>query len=556
MSQQIVTYGLYSFRYPKVTVREQFVWDSDERTLIGTRYQISVTGWIVETEGQTISALMNNMRGELAKPWQRLQVKDGASGEVLYDFSPLAFGGVNAVDDWSPRPEDLTISEVTGMKAARYSWQVNIFKKDCPGLNTPSGILSVTKTFSYSIDVSGYATRQVAGTLTVRAQAAPADLYRSAVTPPLPNRFRRTQQQFSQSPDCRTLTYSIVDVEEYRTLPPLVSDGEATFGVKVADLGARVFYVLQGRFKAPPSVPKTQLFVYLTNLISAKFPVADPSFLFEEASVDEAVYGNEIAFSITGSGVAAPVLGSTTPNYAAMFRNMTVPPPDSNGLAYLPSPYGDLPGFPHVSPLLGDYDACGTLPSDETVVPESVMVGRQDSPAVSDEQNDGDPAGGVSDQHRLTPFVAYHERANYHMDFKVVRMDVKDPDPQTPSGGPYLISTAGPSMVLIQSGYFVVYAKNASEVPNPPEPMLKQGRLLEFFVQPHSSEPVQDGTWRRYTVHWRYVIDANVYYHGTYDANAEFEVPRDPRMADGGGFLAFDMPWVRSKLLGGTGGYT
>jgi len=545
MSIMTVRYGSYTFPYPKVTVREQFVYDTDDRTLVGTKYQISVSGWIVAVETpNTVRAEVMTMRGALSKPWQQLTIWDTTSGEVLYSFDPIAANGETAVDDWSPRPEDLTISEITGMKAARYSWQVDIFKKDCPNLSTPNGILSITKTYSYSIDVSGYATRQISGTLKVRAQNAPADLYRALVTPPLPNRFRRTQQQFSQSPDCRTLTFSVVDMEEYRTLPPLVSDGEATFGVKVADLGARVFYNLQGRFKGPPSTPKTQLFTYLANLISKKFPLSDPSFLFEEASVDEAVYGNEISFHISGSGVAAPATGLSVPNYGVLFKNMLVPPPDSNDQAHLPSPYGDMPGFPHVSPLLGDYDACGTQAGEDNFIPEVVAVDRQDSPVVPEESRDEDGQGGVSEQHKKTPFISYHERVNYLIDYKVVRMDVKDKSPTLLAGGPYLISTSGPSMVITQAGYYVVYAKQASDLPNPPEPIDKFGRLLEAFIQPHSPEPVQDGQWRQYTLHWRYVIDTGSYYHGPTDVTAEIMIPQDPRMASEFAFTAFEAPWL------------
>lgn len=550
MSRQVITYGSYSFPFPVLTVREQFVFDTDERTLIGTKYQITVSGWIYEAEGNTLNTAIKTMRGSLAKPWQRFIARDAATGDVIYDFDPVAGGGETATDDWSPRPEDLTISQITGLRAARYSWQFNVFKKDCPGLITPAGILSVTKSYSYSIDVSGYATRQVAGTLKVRAQAAPADLYRAYVTPPLPNRFRRTQQQFAQSPDCLTLTYNIVDMEEYRTLPPLVSDGEATFGVKVADLGARVFYTLQGRFKGPPSTPKTQLFTYLANLISAKFPLADPSFLFEEASVDEAVYGNEISFSVTGSGVGMPSPGGT-PNYGVLFRNMLKAPPDSNNQAHLPSPYGDLPGYPHVSPLLGDYDACGTQPGEDQPLPDVVAVDRQESPALIDEVDVEGGQQGASAQHLLTPYISFHERVNYFIDYKRVRMDQKDKSPSSPANGPYIVQTSGPSMIVTQAGYYVVFARQATDLPNPPEPINKFGTILEAFVQPHSPEPVQDGTWRQYTVHWRYVIDTGVYYHGSYDPTAEIDVPQDPRMAQEFNFTAFDMPWLRQGLTAG-----
>jgi len=546
MSQQAVRYGSFTFPYPRITVREQFVYENDERTLVGTKYQITVSGWIRAVESSTLTNEIYDMRGALSKPWQQLTIWDQTTGQVLYTFDPVAAGGEPATDDWSPRPEDLTISEVTGMRAARYTWQVSIFKKDCPQFSTPSNILSVTKSFSYSIDVSGYATRQVSGTLKVRAQGAPADLYRSYVTPTLPNRFRRTQQQFSQSPDCRTLTFSIVDMEEYRTLPPLLSDGEATFGVRVADLGARVFYTLNGRFKAPPSTPKPQLFTYLANLINAKFPLTDPSFLFEEASVDEAVYGNEISFHISGSGVAAPVPGLNVPNYGALFKKMLVPPPDSNNQSHLPTPYGDLPGYPHVSPLLGDYDACGTEPGEDNFVPEVVAVDRIESPEIPDEIKDDDIEGteGVSDQHRLTPYVAYHERVSYFIDYKVVRMDVKDRAPDKKAGGPYMISTSGSSLVTTQAGYYVCYARQASDLPEPPEPIDKFGRILEAYIQPHTPEPVQDGQWKQYTLHWRYVIDSGSYYHGDYDLSAQIFIPPDPRIGNDFDPTAFEIPWL------------
>lgn len=547
MSTEAVIYGSYSFPYPTVTVREQFVFDTDERTLIGTKYQITVTGWIVATEGATIKANVDEMRQALSKPWQKLHIFDTSTATTLYEFHPTVAGGESAVDDWSPRPEDLTISQITGMRAARYSWQVSIFKKDCPGYGTPSPILSIVKTFSYSIDVSGYATRQVSGSLKVRAQAAPADLYRSVVTPPLPNRFRRTQQQFAQSQDCRTLTFAFVDVEEYRTLPPLVSDGEATFGVKVADLGARVFFTLNGRFKAPPSVPKTAMFGYLANLIATKFPLNDPAFLFEEASVDESVYGNEIAFAVMGSSVAAPVPGQVAPNYGALFRNMLKAPPDSNGQAFLPSPYGSLPGYPHVAPLLGDYDACNAVPSEEKTLPNDIVANREDSPLPIQEGGFEDGQEGVSQQHKITPYVAYHERVNYLLDYKIARMDVKDVTPSTPANGPYLIATAGPSMIITQAGYYVCFAKDSHQLPTPPAPIDPSGRLLEAFIQPHNPEPVQDGTWRQYTLHWRYVIDTGVYYHGNYEPENYIAFPADPRLAYAHDPLPFgdDLPWLR-----------
>jgi hypothetical protein len=543
-----VTYGEYSFPYPTVTVRSQYVYDTDERTLLGTRYQISVSGWITQAE-DTIASFRDAlvaMRVAVSKHAQRLQIKD-STGVVIYDFDPVATGGAGVVDDWAPKPEDLTISQITGLRAARYSWQVNLMKKECAALGTPNGLLSLTKTYSYSVDVSGYATRQVSGTLKVRKDAAPADLYRSLVTPPLPNRFRRTQQQFAQSPDCRTLTFSVVDVEEYRTLPTLVSDGEATFGVKVADLGARVFFTLQGRFKAPPSTPKSAMFVYLANLISVKFPLNDPAFLFEEASVDDSVYGNEIAFAISGSSVAAPPQGTFTPNYGAMFQRMLIPPPDSNDQAYLPSPYGSLPSFPHVAPLVAPYDACTGEPSESSQAPSDVSISRVDSPNVMIESDYNYGQGGVSQQHLTTPYIAYHERINYLLDYKVVRMDVKDVAPGTAANGPYLVSTAGPSMIITQAGYYVCAARDSHQLPPPPRPIDPSGRLLEAFIQPHNPEPIQDGQWRQYTLHWRYVIDTGVYYHGNYEPENYIAFPEDPRLNYAFDPLPFgdDLPWLR-----------
>lgn len=553
MSLSTLEYGTLKLTDHKVTIRQDFVYDSDERTQLGTTYTVTVSGIISRTSTDTFRVYLLQLREQLSKNAQRLRVFDAEFGVTILDLDPAATAGETAVHDYGPRVTQFQISELAGLRSAHFFWQATAFRKDCgSSLNgNVSGILSIQRTYSYSLDVAGYATRAVSGTLKVTKQAGCADRYRAQVEPGCPTRFRRIQRQFSTSPDGRTLTFNIVDQEVYATLPTQIADGEATWAIRIADLGARVFYVLNGRFRGGPTTPKAALFGHLLALIQSRFPMTDPSLIFEEASVDDAVYDNEITFSIVASGVIASA-GSGTQIFNSVFAGMMKPPPASNGISFLPGPYGDLPGTPHIAPLFPLGDACSfefpAIPSSpvsiQSVQADGVYVNSGGGWAENVSQDN------VSAQHLTTPFVEFVERIGYHFDYKVSRMDRKSSS-AVPSPDPEFTRSSLPSVIATQTGYMKVMAKSATDLPACPEPIWPSGVLRESFISPDVGDPVADGIWKRFTVHWRYVIEWKSYVSSQAPGDAFVAFPVEPRIGKGKisqGSYAGRMPWLTGGL--------
>lgn len=547
MSLSTFHYGSFQLTNTRTTIRQDFVYDSDERTLLGANYTIGISGIMSENSSDTFRTKLLEMRTNLSKNNQRLRLVDAEATVTIIDLDPDAFAGESSVHDWGPQVRHLSISELAGLRSAHFTWQATAFRKDCGELlqGTVPGILSVMRTYSYSIDVAGYATRSVSGTLKTTRQGAPADQYRSFVDPGLPTRFRRIQQQFSQSPDGRTLTFNIVDQEVYATLPQQIADGEATWAVKIADLGARVFYVLNGRFRGGPSTPKPALFAAILALVQSRFPLADPSLIFEEASVDDAVYDNELTFSVVASGVIG-TLTNQGQIFNALFNGMLTPPPGSTGISFLAGPYGDLPGQPHIAPLFQRSDPCTVVPykveSSPTSIEGQTAPGVEIAPSGG---NDSVPQDNVSEAHLTTPFVEYHEAIGYHFDYKVSRMDRKD------DGGdeaePTFTRSSRPSVIATQAGYLKCYAQNAFSVPPPAPPIWPSGIKREAWVRPDVGQPVADGVWKLYTVHWRYVLEWKYYVGANAPGDGFVEWPTEPRLGPGGtaqGDMSGKAPWL------------
>ncbi len=550
MSIELVKYGGYTLSDAKVTIQQSFVHDSDDRTLLGAEYVITVTGWITGGSIPDLQDKIVTMRRYLGKSQQRLTIHDQSLGEAtaILDLDPQSFLNTTAVHDFGPTVIGLQISEISGLMSARYSWQVKAFRKDCTG--NPSPILSIQRTYAFSIDVAGYATRSVSGTMKVTKQGVPVDQYRSMVTPGLPSRFRRIQAQYSPSPDGRSLTFNIVDQEVYRTLPTHIADGEATWSVRVADMGARVFYALNGRFKGGPDTSKPAMLQSLLNLISSRFPLSDPSLIFEDASIDDSVYGNEFTFSVVASGVIGTLTNSTQ-IFNSVFKGMLTPPPESNDLSYLPGPYGAMPGvISHVGKTQILSDSCA-VPFGEQTGTAGFNVKEYETGTTI--QADGDPyqvaQDGVSPQHLATPFMEFKETVNISFDYGLIVYYPKDAMGEV-AAGPEFVRPRRPSVNLTQVGYYVVLAKSKKDVPVPPQVIDGSFKLKYAEVKSDNPEPVADGVWKRWKVQWMYVgindyyvISGDPYGHS---ADAFVQIPDDARIIGKDPTPPFNgkMPWL------------
>lgn len=505
MSTQLVTYGGATLPYSSVQCRQVLVYDTDDRTVLGTQYEFTISGWITATTVDTFQTNLITIKEKVFQARQPLVIKDQDESVDLFRYEP----GTN-VHDWGPKTRRFDTVELKGMRSARYSWVVEVFVNECgsfffgpPPLAT--GVLSITRTYTFSVDLIGLVTRSVSGSLKVASTHSPADSFRTYIIPPLPNNFRRIQQQFSQSPDGRTLTYSVVDQEVIYTLPIMVGDGEANWSVRIADHGARVYYNLSGRYRAPVTTPKVQMFQYLLDLINQRFPLNEQTLIFTEAQVTDAVYDNEIRFSISADGPVGKAADGL-PAFESVFRRMSLSPPNSTGESYFVPPYGANAGVGHIAKDPPIHKACQGSESPEDQNPQLTSELREYSPWTPYNEEDVVENSGISFEHQTTPFVAYHERISYELINNVVMFT-----PKNPSAVYQTIrqQTCPSELHIIQAGYFTCYAIKAQDVPRPPSPILTDSTILSANIEPHVPEPVGDGSWNTYTVHWRYVSRYN-----------------------------------------------
>jgi hypothetical protein len=314
-----IQYGTYSFPFCSLHVAAATVYAEDKMTKEETSYTFSVSGYLTGTTETDFNNQLTAMKCQLNTPRKAFQVRwspDGISWENLYDYDP-----VNEDVAWGPQPGELTLEKFSGGKAALYRWTCSVrvaecYNNSCAPYNRPTNVLSIVRRYRHSVDENGLTTRTVSGKLTVSSSSvannAPADSYRLLVVPALPVNFKRTQQDLDQSADGRELTFSFTDVEALWTLPQPISKGQASWSVRVSDMGARIDYVLSGRFEAPATVSKATIVDRIALLAANRFPIASGGgLIFESRDLTEEVYANSVSFHLTAWGLAGSTRAAT-----------------------------------------------------------------------------------------------------------------------------------------------------------------------------------------------------------------------------------------------------
>lgn len=514
---RVIKYGSHTFTYDRLTVRETFVMADDGRTQLGTNYVFNVTGYVYGTSKTDFNTKLAEMRSVLKDPRKTFTVYDGT--DVLFNY------GEETDEGWGPIPENLNIHDFAGMMASKYEWSVKVFRRECDDVKSTvqKKILSITRQYSFEVDAAGYTTRTVTGTIIVTDKAGSVDRYRSSIAVPLHGGWRREKSSYSTSKDQRTLSFSIIDREVFVTLPNGVGKGEASWTVRLADMGARVFYNLSGRFDGSKDTKPGDLLGRILDLVKAKFPMSDPSLVFEDVQMASGVYENSISFGITASGVVGKNPTTSKTDLKSVFESITRPLTSSNR-SYLPSWYGGVPSPGSWSPELAVFDACSPSNSIPTSSPgTSATPVNQGSKANQGSGGSGVPQNGMSPENLRTPYVAFHERISYEYDNHVVQI------PSKTESIPAFTQKLNPTTtIIVQSGYFSVYSASASSVPYPPVPV-GYGQVMSSSVMPLNPEPIGDGSVNMYTVHWRYVIAGDKNVGDKTPAGDIIQLPVDPR---------------------------
>lgn len=555
MPTSVIEYNAFEFPYTQLSVSEETVYAEDNITQIGTQYEFSVSGWLTANDHAEMQANIWEMRCKLRERGKSLRIgwgPDNDPGATAF----WTFDGGTDTNDYGPHPGQLTIDRFSGGLAAAYQWSIRTFAKECfseacvlTGAPSSTPILSVTRSWQHSVDASGLCVRTCSGVLRIKGSLTTgrtADDYRDRCVPSLPTNYRRVSQNFSVSPNGLELQFSVTDQEMVYTLPQPITDGEASFMVRITDMGLMAQMQLSGYFEAPPDTPKATIIAKIGNLAAAYFPLSTPGLVFESRELRSEIYGrNRVDFSIAATAAAGSAV-SSTPNFTIGLNELMQSPPESNGNALPVGGYGlSTTAIRAPVPTL-DYDACtGSNPTTPTTPTGSSETPVSSGGSPYPTQSPGTASNSdVSVEHQAAPWVAYHERISYEFDNGIVYFTPKE------TGVPPMRQQARiPTVKVIQAGYAVKFGKALDDRPKAPTPMYTDTpgfTVLNASVDGSNPEPVGDGSWNRFTIHWRYIMQVDrAFTEGPVEMEPKF--PADPRresLKNGGGSIV-----ITEKLM-------
>lgn len=535
-----ITYGSFTFPFCRLSVQTVALYAADGITQEGTRYTFNVSGVVTGTSAHDFNNTLTQMKCQLSTPRLAFSVQwnDGSTTETYYSFD-----NTGSDIDWGPKPGELFLDKFSGGLAAIYRWSLTVTSKDCFGSGTcmaqerPTDVLAIVYEWTHAIDPNGYTTRTVTGQLVVTSDSVKsgvsADHFRYVIVKavPQPKWFKRTAQEYHQSADGRTLSFTIVDAEQQWTLPTPMTSGSATWHVRLGGIlsgqGLQVDYTLSGYFETSAAHGKSEILAAIYNLAAQRFGTVQGVLIPGDRDIRESVYGQRIDFHLSAIGYAG-TLPDGTPDYNVGLNTIGAQPPGSDGQPILLNPYGQTDnlnsGIIAASPQA--YDACNppeTTPT--TTIPSGDVTG-------GDSGGSQPPTGGVTGDNRgvsalqlKNPFVEVAETVSYELDNKI-----KVFYPKVLSAGPVFQQTANPSLRVIQAGYFKQVAKSAADVSAPNPPIFQnRGQVLSAYVSPATPEPIGDGSYNLYTIHWRYVAETKAVVADANLTQNELAFPLDPR---------------------------
>ncbi len=527
------------FPYSRLRMSETPIMGNDGFTQEGVRYEFKVSGYVVGDDLGEFQGLLFKMRNVLAHPRGTFIVEwseDNSTWQTYYSWEKgddINFG---------PKPGQLNITEFVGGLAAVYDWSIEISAKECypscsASPNSTSNILSLSRSFTHTVDRNGFTTRRVTGTVVVTSAEALAirggDWWRELCLPILPINFHRDSQEFVVSRDQRTMDFSCVDKEQMWTLPKPVTSGQANYMVRQDGVGGLVTYSLSGRFEAPSTTSKRDILLAIADLVANRMTAE--FVIWQSRSINEDVYGNSVAFDI--SWTAAGV--SEDGNVADYSRFGAMPPGYNGGKAAMAGPYGS-DGETATSGIIAHglslYDACqgglGQLPN-VTIKGADTRTSGEDPTTPRDDTGGGSGSEGQypSSAHRSAPFIAYHERLCWVIDNHIVVFPSKKKGVK-----PVIQQTANPTCTLIQAGY-ASRQGTLDKIPTPAKPhyTTAEATMVKGNIEYRNPIPLAARNQFEQTVQWTYQMALNdTAANGDSDmaVRLEIQAPTDPRMTE------------------------
>lgn len=307
--------GVYFNGSSQATLQSEAVRDEADRTTIYVRHTLTVRAVLCEL-GDT-SGTMFAARFALEQQGGPL-IFAGQGAGTFYINSP---GGMPDIKG-GPKPRVLAWSPIGSLRACEVVWTCEFC---LPYLETLTLVqrgyfTAFNYGISYAIDAKGSTTRTISGYYEIPEQRVDsttgvvsrflidtADTYRLAVSPPIPDEFQRTQQDYQLSPDKCRMNFTIVDVE-------IPSDNPYPEGVARIDARHSVSWVrgslgtgfLRNRLSVDIELAFDQpienaysIFLKIAQGRIDKAKSQGKNLIMDSLTAEEGLYDRRLSFSVT-----------------------------------------------------------------------------------------------------------------------------------------------------------------------------------------------------------------------------------------------------------------
>ncbi len=250
------------FRFPKGARTEAFsvepVMDAAGRTIIYSKFRVTISAYLNLGVGGTSDALVNNALGLLTQPAAGFSYRGRGFGDIRVNLK----GAQDCV--WGPFPKVLTLDPKGANQTAKIVWTVEFHMPTC-GDARYTGPMEFNYGTDISVDRLGLTTRTYKGFIRIaqtrmnqsdRTIRKSADEWMELVDPPPIVGFRRTDKSTTLSHDKCRLDFSFQDIElPGNNVPPAsVIEAEASHSIGTAQPGRLFEWV--GNLSATYTIPK------------------------------------------------------------------------------------------------------------------------------------------------------------------------------------------------------------------------------------------------------------------------------------------------------------
>ncbi len=350
------TYGDITLPYPTHTqFSQEAVYDASGTDKVYTQFTITVQGIlntayadVIGTGGASGAAIMAAIRAKLLTPRQKLSVQ--VNGVELIPTSSA--DGRDA--KLGPQPQNCQVLQLYDTSfLITFRIIAHYVDSSAQGNGGRPTVISNRWTEKVSIDQCQFSTRNRSGKFVIRTDTPngliPDQLRTAMAVVGVPGGFIRTQADYTISPDGTTLSYELVDREQYKMPPPPAYEASGTYTEIVSGNGVVRHGEVELHLKASKTVDQSQLVrtamaVATQKLIGATNNAAGNKNVgigkIEQATVSVNMYANEVKVRMRGRHnprTTADGHGRVIKVAGVKFDGMTFTPL-SDGVNYQPLP--------------------------------------------------------------------------------------------------------------------------------------------------------------------------------------------------------------------------